>query len=348
MKRRHQVGLGTVLFLAAALGLTACGGGPGGGGGTTAGSREIVVAEQSKAGMTTGLFPHLAQELGYFADEGITITDYVNVTKGSDAITGMQSGAVQISHIGVDGIAAASKGAAVVGLAAEMDASIWTVLSTSSVTSWDQLKGKTIALGSTNDITRVVFDRLAKLAGLNPDTDLTYVALGATPQRIAAVQNGQAAATMATYPPAHTAIASGAVRDLGFAPPGTETPRLMATDIEASRQWAEANPDVAAGYLRAIIRSVEFVRDPANTDRAVELIARLSENEPDAVRAGLKAYFAEPAIANAYFPDGLRHDPAVFDATVQAYQDLGLMTKPISHDDYMDYSYLDKAMGNLP
>lgn len=346
-RRRHRLrrwtGSAAALVVAATLGLTACGG-PAAGGGSVAGSREVVVAEQSRAGMTTGLYPHLAQELGYFADEGITIKDYVNVTKGSDAITGMQSGAVQVSHIGADGIAAAAKGADVVGIAAEMDASIWTVVSTPSITRWEQLRGKTIALGSTNDITRVVFDRLAADAGLNPGVDLTYVALGATPQRIAAVQNGQAAATIATYPPVHSPIAAGAVHDLGFAPPGADIPRLMTTDIEASRSWAEANPDVAAGYLRAIRRTVEFVRAPANSARTIELIAKLSETTPEAARAGLEKYFQRPAVDNAYFPADMRHGPGVFDETVRAYQGLDLLTKPMTEDEYMDYSYLEKAM----
>ncbi|MDL5159675.1 ABC transporter substrate-binding protein [Actinomycetospora termitidis] len=327
------------LLLAVGLTLSACGGGQSGD------PREIVVAEQSKAGMTTGLYPHLAEELGYFAQEGIKVKNYVNVTKGSDAISGMQSGAVQISHIGADGVAAASKGAAVVGLAAEMDASIWTVASNPQITSWDQLRGKTIALGSTNDITRVVFDQLARSAGLDPARDLTYVALGATPQRIAAVQNGQAAATLATYPPVQIPIASGAVHDLGFAPPGAALPQLMTTDIEASRTWAQANPDVAAGYLRAIKRAVDFVRNPANADQATAMIAKLSDTTPEAVRAGLEKYFYNPAIQNAYFPADLRHAPGVFDATVRAYTELGLMSKPITEGEYMDYSYLEKAGG---
>lgn len=305
---------------------------------------EITVAEQSVAGMTTGLYPHLAEELGYMEDEGITIKEYVSVTKGSDAISGMQSGAVQVSHIGVEGVSAASKGAGVIGIAAEMDASIWTVISSPDITSWEQLKGETIALGSTSDITRVIFDRLAEAAGLDPDEDLTYVALGATPQRIAAVQNDQAAATIATYPPVHTVIESGSVNDLGFAPEGSETPQLMTTDVEASRKWAEGNPDAVAAYLRAIIRAVDFVRDPANEDDAVELISTLSDNPPEAVRAGLRAYFYDPIVEGAYFPDGYRHAPGVFDATVEAYVDLGLMDEAISEDDYMDYSYLDQAL----
>ncbi|WP_182358474.1 ABC transporter substrate-binding protein [Tomitella gaofuii] len=305
----------------------------------------ITVAEQSVAGMTTGLWPHLADALGYFDDEGIAVDKYVKVTKGADAINGMQSGAVQISHIGVDGIAAASKGANVVGISAAMDASIWTVLASPGIDSWDELRGKTIALGSTNDITRVIFDNLAEQAGLDPENDLTYVALGATPQRVAAVENGQAAATLSTYPTAYTAINSGGLTDLGFAPSGGQTPRLMTTDIEASGKWAKANPEAVTKYLRAIIKAVEFVKDPANEDKAVTEIGKLVDDPPEAIKAGLEKYFYAPAIPNAYFPDDFHHDPGVFTATVDAYLELGLMDKPITEEQYMDYSYLDAARG---
>ncbi|QIK74728.1 ABC transporter substrate-binding protein [Nocardioides piscis] len=342
--KRHNTRRTTSALLAtlalAVAGLTACGSDSES---ASPGGSSITIAEQSVAGMTTGLWPHLAEELGYLEDEDITVKEYISVTKGSDAISGMQSGAVQISHIGVEGISAVSKGADVVGLAAQMDASIWTVIANPDITSWDQLKGKTIALGSTSDITTVIFDRLAEAAGLDPAKDLTYVALGATPDRIAAVQNGQAAATIATYPPVETVIASGAVNDLGFAPEGSEVPRIMTTDIEASRSWAEDNPEVASGYLRAMIRTTEWVKDETNREEAVRIISELSENPPEAVLAGLETYFYDPVVEDAYFPENYRHDPAVFDDTVAAYMDLGILSEPVSEEDYMDYSYLEQA-----
>lgn len=345
MRNRIHIGRSLAGMTAALLVATtaACGGNAeGGGADSAAGETTITVAEQSRAGMTTGLWPHLAEALGYFEDEGIVIDDYVSVTKGSDAISGMQSGEVQISHIGVDGIVAASKGAEIVGIAAGMDASIWTVVASPEVKSWDDLEGKTIALGSTSDITRVIFDRLAEQAGLDP-AGLEYIALGATPQRIAAVQNDQAAATIATYPPVAEVMKSGNLTNLGFAPTGTERPRLMTTDIETSKTWAEENPEVVTGYLRAIMRAVDFVRDPANEDKAVQEIQKLTDYSPEAIRKGLKVYFSEPKIKNAYFPNDYRHDDEVFKATVDAYVDLGLMNKPITEQEYMDYSYLEAA-----
>ncbi len=87
--------------------------------------------------------------------------EYVSATKGADAINGMVSGEIQVSLIGPEGLVAKSKGVDVVGIGAYFDRSVWGVVSSPDVTDWSQLKGKTIALGSLSDITRVVFDQLA-------------------------------------------------------------------------------------------------------------------------------------------------------------------------------------------
>lgn len=350
VKRTHRslarAATGAVAILALST-VAACGGGDssdGGGGGDEDGPTTITIAEQSTAGMTTGLWPHLAEDLGYLEEEGIEIGEYIAVTEPSAAITGMQSGSVQISHIGVDGLVAAAKGNDIVGLAALTDASIWTVISSPDVDEWSDLRGKTIALGSLSDITRVIFDQLAEQAGLDPATDLEYVALGSTPDRLAAVQNGQAAATIATFPPAHDVLARSDLNDLGFAPEGTDVPRFIITEIAASQEWAEANPEVAEGYLRAVTRAVEYARDPENLDDVVERISRLSDTSPEAVQKGLEVYLTDPTAENAYFPSDFNHGDDAFENTVDAYVDLGIIEEPISEDDYMDYSYVEAAL----
>jgi NitT/TauT family transport system substrate-binding protein len=297
--------------------------------------------------MPVGLWPHLADKLGYFEDEGIKVDKYISVSTGSDAVTGMEAGSVQVSHIGPEGIPAASKGAKVVGIAAAADASPFTVIAGSDIESWADLKGETIALGSVQDVTRVIFDQLAKEAGIDPSKDLTYVSLGPTPARLAAVENGQAAATVATYPSAAQILADTDLVNLGFAPEGSDVPALAVTDIEASKEWAEANPDVVSAYLRAILRVFEYARDPKNTDQLVDMITDLDGLSPEAVREGLNQYIYNPIAKGAYFPENLHHGPGVFDQTVDAYRTLGTVTTDMAEDDYMDYSYLDKALETL-
>ncbi|MBY4212555.1 ABC transporter substrate-binding protein [Rhodococcus fascians] len=346
INRTRPLGRPTTLFaiaVAVTLTMTACGTSDEASG---SGGAKIVIAEQSNGGVTTGMLPHLADQLGFFANEGLTVDKYVSVTKGSDAISGLLSGDVQVAHIGADGIVAASQGGPVVGIGANTDASIWTVVASPDVKTWDDLKGKTIALGSVSDITRSVFDRLAGEAGLDPKTDLEYVALGATPQRVAAVQNGQAAATIAAYPPALGVIESG-LTDLGFTPSGGSAPILMTTDIEASKRWTESNPDQVTSYLKAIAAAREYVQDPANADDVATRTSEISGESPDAIKRALELYYYDKPADSGLFPKDFHHVEGAFDATVQAYIDLGLLKDSISEDEYMDYSFADQATEDI-
>lgn len=304
----------------------------------------IVVAEQGTAIVPAGLLPHLADELGYFAEEGLYVEEFISVTKGTDAISGMVSGSVDVSHIGAEGVILASEsGGGVVGIGANTDTSQWTVVAAPGIASWDDLKGKTIAVGSTSNITRAMFDKLARAAGLDPETDLTYVGLGDTPQRVAAVQNGQAAATLATFPSAARVISDGMV-DLGFTPEGSEVPAMMTTAIEASEEWTKSNPEQVTSYMRALRKTVEHIRDKENEEEVAKIAAELSGEDLDQVKDAIDRYFRDPAMADIFFPADFHHAPGAFDATVDAYIEMGLMTKRITEEEYMDYSFADQAV----
>lgn len=329
--------MGTALAITVALPLTGCMAT------SVAGNGEITIAEQSKAGMTTGMIPRLAEHLGYFADEGLTVNEYVTVTKGADALSGMVSGSVDVAHIGPEGVMAAANGGDVIGLGAMTDANIWTTVAAPDIKSWSDLKGKTVALGATSDITKAMFDELARSAGLDPDKDVEVVALGATPQRLAAVQNNQAAATIIAYPTAHSIEANGKMTILGFGTEDGEVPEMATTEITADSRWAEANPDEAVGYLTAIRRTVDYLKDPQNNEEIIPVIAQMTGHDPVAVERGLEVYFQDPPAEGVYYPDNFRHAPGAFDATVQAYVDMKLLTEPVAEDEYMDYSYADQV-----
>lgn len=305
---------------------------------------QIVVAEQAKYGTATGIVPRFAEHLGYLKEEGIEIKDWVAVTTGSDALNGMMAGDVHIAHMGAEGIAARSKGMDVVGIGAAFDYSHWVLLAQEGVNSWADMKGKQLALSSLTDIMRVASEKFIDSAGLNSDQDVEFVALGGHSQRVLAVAHGQVSGTMAVFPQVQTALDEGGLNNLGFSPDGQPIP-LMVTDIEASRSWAEANPEVVSGYLRAMTRAVKYVKDPANEKAVIDQMTKWTKDPASSFKKTLETYFYNQPIENAWWPDDLRHAPGVFDATVDAYMDLGLIKERITEDEYMDYSYLDRALG---
>lgn len=329
--------MGTALAITVALPLTGCMAT------SVTGDGQITIAEQSRAGMTTGMIPRLAEHLGFFDDEGLTVSEYVTVTKGADALSGMVSGSVDVAHIGPEGVMAAANGGNVIGLGAMTDANIWTMVASPDIESWSDLKGETVALGANSDITKAMFDELASSAGLDPNEDVEVVALGATPQRLAAVENNQAAATLIAYPTAHSIETGGKMTILGFGTEDGEVPEMATTEIAADSRWAEANSDEAVGYLTAIRRTVDYLKDPDNNEEIVPVIAEMTGHDPEAVERGLEVYFQNPPADGVYYPEDFHHAPGAFDATVNAYVDMRLLTEPVAENEYMDYSYADQV-----
>jgi len=330
------------LLVTVGLALTACGGGS---------ARQpvdgITIAEQGVAAGASGLWPRLATDLGFMRQEKVEIRDYVTVSSGAQAINGMLSGAVQISLIGPEGMVARTRGADVVGIAAAFDASVWGLVAGPKITRWSQLRGKTIALGSLSDITRAVMERLVSDAGLDPDRDLRFVQAGATPARVAAVSHGQVDATIATYPELARVAQSTSLHFLGFTADGKPPPPFLATDIQAAGPWARHHPGTVTRYLRAILRTVEYVKNPAHRQDVIRRTAKITKAPPTAVAKMTDFYFHSPATAGLYQPSGLRHSPQAFANTVAAYRDIGVLRRPITENDYMDYSYLKKAVAGL-
>jgi ABC-type nitrate/sulfonate/bicarbonate transport system substrate-binding protein len=301
----------------------------------------ITIAEQGTAGTTVGLLAHVADKKGFFAQNGIKAEKFVAVTKGSDALSGLMSDAVQVFH-GADGMIAASNGGAVVGIGSLIDRSIWTLVANPEVKKWADLEDKVLALSSTSDITRVVFDRSA---GANVKLDaVDYAALGAPSQRVAAVTNGQAAATFTTYPSAQTAINSG-LNNLGFSADGVEIAPIVATEIVASKAWTTKHPEQAEAYMKAMIQALNFIKDKSNSQAVAELVSELNKEPVDSVLKALDTYFLNPPHTTGYYPSNFHHLEGAFDSTVDAYRELGLLKNDISEGEYMNYSFVDAALG---
>jgi NitT/TauT family transport system substrate-binding protein len=329
------------LVVVSSMALTACGVDAGAAPAPSAGSPiSITVAEQGIAGISAGMPAHIADELGFFKEEGLAV-EFVVVTKGSDALSGLMSDAVKIFH-GADGMIAASEGGGVVGIGALTDRSIWTLVANKKIANWADLEGETIALSSTSDVTRSVFNKVAGQGGVDP-TKVDYVALGAPSQRVTAVKNGQATATFTTYPSAESALKEG-LNNLGFSPAGVEVPAMVTSEIVASKAWAQKNPEQVQAYLRAIRKSLDYVKDPKNAEDVAKIVSKLNKEPTESILKALDIYYLNPAQVG-YFPDDFRHMEGAFDATVKAYQELGLMRKTITEAEYMDYSFADAALG---
>lgn len=306
----------------------------------------VTVAEQGLGGFSGGFLPHLADKLGYFASEGIVVDNYVSVANGQAAINGMVSGSITFAHSAPEGIVADQSGAGIIGIACGWASPAFFMVAKPGLTSWSDLKGKTIAIGAPNDITAVIVKDLIKKAGLDPNRDVKYVALGATPARVSALLNGQVDATVATLQGISVPLSQKKLVNLGAAPKGTEQIPVLSSDIEVSKNWANSHRSATVAYLRAIHKALIYAKDPAHQDYVINLIDAVSGLPDGSNTPSLKYYLISPPKGSFYFPLNMHVPAGIFASTIKAYKQIGFLAPSVkmSESAYMDYTFADAAL----
>ena len=173
------------------------------------------------------------------------------------------------------------------------------------------LRGKTLALDAVGTgFAFVLYDMLAKL-GLPRDA-YEPVAVGATPERWAAVKAGAHAGTITIEPFTSLAKAAGfkvlvESRDV--------FPSYQGGVVAARRDWAEANAEATTAFLTACLKGVRWTRDPANHEAASALLAaRMPEIKPGVIGAVMDSLLSPQT--------GLTPDGGLLDDGMAAVLDL--------------------------
>lgn len=142
----------------------------------------------------------------------------------------------------------------------------------------NDLIGKRIGVNALGSTTHALARANFSAAGLNPD-DANWVAYGAPPAGIAALQNGTVDAIQLWSDGMDIAAALTDGKVIGdLRDPETKTLPVIATMRGASLEWAaqtsyiEANKDVVARFVAANSETIAWIKDPANFDAVVELV----------------------------------------------------------------------------
>lgn len=154
------------------------------------------------------------------------------------------------------------------------------------VRSFDDLKGRTIALDAlTTGFAFVLYDMMAE-AGLDLD-EVTLEAIGATPQRWQSVKAGETVGTLTIEP--FTSIAE---RN-GFHVLDRST-RIydcyQGGVVTARADYLQAEPETVTAFLRAYLKGLAWVLDPANAETAKALLLdKMPAIQPQAAPAVMKS-----------------------------------------------------------
>jgi ABC-type nitrate/sulfonate/bicarbonate transport system substrate-binding protein len=228
-----------------------------------------------------------ALEQGYFADEGLAVELALTASSVAQAER-TAAGKFDIVFTAFDNVVAYGEGQGAAADGVDPDYVVLTgatqlelaIVTAPEVKAYADLKGRSIALDAlTTGFAFVLFDMMEK-SGLGRD-DVTFAAVGATPQRWQSVKAGEHAATLTIEPFTSIAKRSGFnVLDVS----SNHFASYQGGTIAARRAYAAENPETVNAFIRAYLKGLAWTLDPANREAGAALLqSRMPDIQPAAV-----------------------------------------------------------------
>ena len=279
---------------------------------------------------------HVARARGLFNAAGLEVE--VRVTPNStDQMRGLGRESWPIVSTAFDNVLGWSgrEGAEIVAVAQVAQGVVLPIFVRPEVKSWDDLRGKPLAVDAVDTAYALVLRRILLAHGLDLDRkDYTLVPVGATGHRLDSMIRGETFAGILNPPWDARASAAGMVR---FADHRDVLPNYPGGVFAVSRQWAAQNSNLLVGYLRAWHKALCWAHDEKNYDPVVKIISAAEKLDEKAAARRLQQL---PTSGQLNLP-GLE---MVLDLRVQ----FGL-TPPLGNNlkVYYDESYYRQAVTTL-
>lgn len=134
------------------------------------------------------------------------------------------------------------------------------------------LKGLKIGISYAGAATEYYTKFFAKLGGLDPDKDMTMVAIGGAGAQVAALASGQIDAYQWTAPTPQQSVVQGDGEIIISSAEGDvpELANIPYTGIIINKKWAEKNPDVVKAVLTGVAKGANFILD--NFEEAKDIL----------------------------------------------------------------------------
>lgn len=230
----------------------------------------------------------------------------------------------------------ATRGADLVAIAGATVNPIYTLMSRPEIRSFEDLKGKTIALTLVDDAITLSMRQLMESHGLK-DGEVHIGLIQGSQARMQCMTSGECAAVPVNQPLDFDLVTQGYHR-LGTA---IEAGPLLFTVDTIARAWGRAHKDLVVRYVRAAAAILDFIGDPGNRDSVRPIVMELTH---------ASAATADEILSSYYDPGKhilARH--AELDAAALA-RNIALMDRyeklPKPHPaagDFVDVSYLAAA-----
>lgn len=230
---------------------------------------------------------YIGQRQGFFAREGIDLA-VVQLRGVEHQIEGLEDGTVDVAHTATPYLVqAVMRGSQAIGVVGAPANQIFTLVARPEIKSYDDLKGKLVAMSLPQDTISIATRMLLDKHGLHAG-DYRTVDLIGTGTRVDCLVKGECYAAGANQP------ADIALMRKGYTRLGDSLeviPVLQFSVIAALKPWAEAHKDLLVRFARGFAASYRYMREPKNRDGVAKLMRETTDTPPDMTRGILALYF---------------------------------------------------------
>ena len=211
----------------------------------------------------------VGQAQGFFAQRGITI-DLVSTRGSASQMRALLAGEIEIALTAMDNVVAfdARDHADIVAVMGINRGGRARLIASRDIHSIAGLRHRVLAVDAVDTGYAFVLREILRRGGLEP-ADYSLASTGGSPDRLAALEDGHAVATLLNAPIDAQAEARG-FNVLASA--SDILPQYQGSVAAVRRAWAREHADTVVAFIRAYVESLEWLRDPAHRDAAIALL----------------------------------------------------------------------------
>ncbi|MBN9083408.1 MAG: hypothetical protein BGP04_14350 [Rhizobiales bacterium 62-17] len=274
----------------------------------------------------------IAKDQGFYAERKIAVKELI-AGSSPTLLQAVSSGSVEAGmSLGDVVIRAIDQGAPVIMTGAILEKTVLRLVGGTGVSTIKDLGGATVTAGAVEGGTANMLRFQLQRAGVDPRS-VKMVALTNSKDRVVALGNGQVKGALLIAPFDTMAEREKMpILDV-YKEPYVQTPLIV------NRPWAEKNRDAAIGLTKALQKAAVWIYDPANKQKAIEILASFT-NVPADICAESYAFIVDQQKA---IGRNLEVSAASLENIIKIDQAIGAnpaSSKPFDLSRYYDASYL--------
>jgi ABC-type nitrate/sulfonate/bicarbonate transport system substrate-binding protein len=218
----------------------------------------------------------IAKDQGFYATNKVVVKELVAGSSPA-LLQAVSSGSVEAGiSLGDVVIRAIDQGAPVVIAGAVLEKTILRLVGGTGINAIKELEGATVTAGAVEGGTANLLRYQLKHGGVDPRS-VKMVALTNSRDRVVALGNGQVKGALLIAPFDTLAERENKMKVLDvYREPYIQTPLIL------NKDWAAKNRDAAVGLTKALQKAAVWIYDPANKQKAIDILSAYTKVPADA------------------------------------------------------------------